>query len=140
MAGIELKSTGALLDGRYRTVVPATLRRWVQGVLEETKRYARLISPVLTGRYRRSHRYRTTARGWDVRAEMFSDDIPGKVRVIEDGFPPRPLKRQPKRGPVRMGKGRKAERVYARSYTRMRGIYATQARLLESQLAKDLTR
>lgn len=140
MAGVEVKSKGAILDGRWPGVVDTRLRRWTQGVMRLGRDYARSIAPVLTGTYRRSLRYRTALRRHVLTAELYSTDVPGKVRTIEDGFPPRPLKRQPKKGPTRMGKGREGRKVFERTHARLNSLLRTQARILETQLAKDLTR
>ena len=140
MAGIEVRQRGVILTGQGGAVTARVLRRWLAGVFRVTRDYARGIAPVLTGRYRSSLIYRTHQRGAVVSGEMYSTDIPGKVRVIEYGFPPRPLARQPKKGPTRMGKGRKPVYVFRRTEQHTRGLFRTQTRLLETELARELTK
>ena len=127
--GVEIRQRGPLLDGRAKTIVPATLRRWVQGTLRRMQAHARSIAPVLTGRYRTSLRYRTRVAGNIVEGTLYSDDVPGKVRVIEFGFPPRTPKH----------KGRVGRYVFKRTYDRYSGLLASQARVLKSDLVRDLS-
>jgi hypothetical protein len=138
MARVEVKSKGAIFDGRYPGLIDRRLRVWTQGVMRLGRDFARSIAPVLTGTFQRSIRYRTWVRKHRLDAEIYSTDVAGKVRVIEDGFPPRPLKRQPKSGGVRMGKGREGRKVFERTHARLNSLVRSQARLLEVQLAKDL--
>jgi hypothetical protein len=140
MAGYEIRQKGALLDGRAPRVVARVFRSWLQGALRFARDYARSIAPVLTGAYRRSLIFRTHLRAGLASGELYSTDIPGKVRVIEYGFPPRPLARQPKSGGVRMGKGRAARMVFHRTEQHTRGLFRTQARVLEAELVKELAR
>lgn len=141
MPGIEVTSRGLLTSDAWRSVVPRTVARWLRGVMEFGQRYARSIAPVLTGTFRRSITVsRVRVVGSRMTAELYSTDVPGKVRVIEDGFEPRPLARQPKSGPTRMGRGRVGVRVFARTHLRVRGLIATQGERLASEVARELTR
>lgn len=66
------------------------LRQRVFHVATMIRNEMRRVSPVLTGRYRASHQVsdaHTIAPGV-VESEITNRDIPGKVRVIEFGFPP----------------------------------------------------
>lgn len=131
MPGIEIRSTGPLLDGRYKRVVPAELRRWSRGTLGAGRDYARRIAPVDTGTFRASIRVRTSAKGWSVRGDLFSTDIPGKVHVIEAGYDP-----AGPRGHYR----RRGVYVFRRTYDYLRGLVSTQARVLGANLATALTK
>jgi hypothetical protein len=141
MAGYEIRQKGALLDGRAPRVVARVFRSWLQGALRFARDYARSIAPVVTGTYRRSIIFRTRLRAGLVEGDLYSTDVPGKVRVIEYGFPPRLRKRQPKTiaGPF-ITKGREARMVFHRTEQHTRGLFRTQARVLEAELVKELAR
>lgn len=140
MAGLEVRQKGALLDGRAPARIAGVFRSWLQGTMRFARDYARSIAPVLTGTYRRSIVFRTRIRARMLEGEMYSTDVAGKVRVIEDGFPARPLKRQPKSGGLRMGKGREGRKVFHRTEQHTRGLFRTQQRTLEVELARELAK
>jgi hypothetical protein len=87
--GIEISTTGPLLDGRGTAAINRAVRRFVERGVHEARERMRLVAPVLTGAYRRSLRTRVVTRGMVTTGTIYSSDIPGKVRVIEHGFPPR---------------------------------------------------
>lgn len=131
MAGLEVRSRGAILTGQGGAVVTRVFRSWLQGSLRFARDYARSIAPVLTGRYRRSLIFRTRiTRAGELSGELYSTDTPGKVAVIEEGHPPR--------GPK--GKGRAGVHVFRRTEQATRGLFRTQARALEIELARELTK
>jgi hypothetical protein len=131
MAGIEITSRGTLLDGRAAGVVGTQLRAWTQGTLRLLRDHARSIAPVLTGRYRQSITYRTRMVGANgVEGELSSTDVPGKTRVIEYGFPAaRPDLR-----------GRQGRFVFQKTAMHGAGLLNSQARVLETTLARELSR
>ena len=131
MAGITVKSTGALLDGRYPTVIPSVLRRWTQGVFRDMQKFAREIAPVDTGRYRASLVFRTRQSGMRVEGELYSTDIAPKVAVIERGYDP-----AGPRGHYR----RRGVYVFRRTFDRSQGLLRSQERVLASDLARELSR
>jgi hypothetical protein len=141
MAGYEIRQKGALLDGRAARVLARVLFHRVQGMTRFARDYGRSIAPILTGTYWRSLVFRTRPRGPLVEGTMYSTDVPGKVRVIEYGFPPRLKKRQPKKtaGPFRT-KGREPRLVFHRTEQHMRGLFRTQTRALEVELARELSK
>lgn len=147
-AGIEVRAKGPLFDGRASRVVEQQTRKWLQGVLRYGRDYARSVAPVLTGTFRSSIVYRTRIGRAGIEGEVASGDVLGKVKVIERGFPARPLARQTKKGAIptdgsfgptlRYGKGRKGVFVFRRTFSRMEGLFASQSRSLAADISKEL--
>lgn len=126
--GIEVRSRGHLLDGTAPVAVRRASRRWLQGTLTLVRDFGRSIAPVLTGRFKGSIRYRTRDGAGGVEGEVYSDDVPGKVKVIERGFPP-----------ARAGlKGRVGRYVFKRSFDRFHGLLASQEHVLVAEYQKEL--
>lgn len=141
---IDVRSRGALFDGTAPEKIQATMRRWLQGYLDYVKRTAQALARERaydTGRYMRGFRFETRVdRFLGLTGQLYNDDVPGKVNVIERGFPARPLARQPKSGGVRMGKGRKGTYIFQDTSDRTRGLVVPQSSMLGAELVRELGR
>jgi hypothetical protein len=130
MAGIEIRQRGKLLDGSASRAVPSVVRSWTQGTLRLFRDYARSIAPVKTGVFRSSITYRTEIRNNLVEGQLSSTDVAGKTRSIEYGFPPA--------RPDLMG--RQGVYVFRRTFEKGQGLLRSQERVLEANLARELSR
>lgn len=79
---------GVWLTGRVESVTRPAARVGLNRLLSKARQFARIIAPVLTGRYRASLLYKTDLTDYGASGELYSTDNPEKVRIIEYGFPP----------------------------------------------------
>lgn len=84
----DVEQRGVIFTGQAPTVVRNEAGRWMIDALSDMRRYAQGIAPVDTGAYRSSLTATPPRQvGGAIEAMLFSTDIPGKVKVIEFGFP-----------------------------------------------------
>lgn len=132
MATIDVNTNevGAVLDGTaHETIMRFTLGR-IGAYIDRALIWARSISPVLTGTFRSSFAYQTRRTPTGAEGLIWNTDTPGKVRVIEYGFPPA-------RADLR---GRAPRHVFAGTVDHMEQVLIADGARLTVELVREVSR